>query len=190
MSTHPDDPNPVPGRTSSPAYDESPPAGAQGDHDPLDTRDQTAPDLHEESYVRTAPHPRAEGWDGSRDLHDREVGEHETRERDGRDREAREREARGAHHPHDPNRTDGDRTTDEHHGPSAVDGAVESLAKPDNRAKLLLAIAAMSALTLLLVLVMAIDRLAEDGADPVLVDGVPCLVEEGEDDRAVLYCQR
>jgi hypothetical protein len=73
---------------------------------------------------------------------------------------------------------------------SSVDEVVQTLSQSDNRAKLLLAIAVMSALTLILALVIAIDHLTDGGAEPVLVDGVPCLVEQGIDDQAVLYCQR
>lgn len=74
---------------------------------------------------------------------------------------------------------------------SAMDDAVHSLSQPDNRAKLLMAIAVMVALTLLITLGLLIDRLvSDDTAEPVLVDGVPCLVEAGPDNTAILYCQR
>lgn len=68
---------------------------------------------------------------------------------------------------------------------------IEKLQGADQRARLLLAIAVMTALTLLLVLVTFVAVLAGDRADePVMVDGVPCLIQEGEGDQAVLYCQR
>ncbi|HUG84949.1 MAG TPA: hypothetical protein VMM13_10310, partial [Euzebya sp.] len=50
---------------------------------------------------------------------------------------------------------------------SAMDDAVHTLAEPDNRAKLLMAIAFMVALTLLITLGLLIDRLADSGgAEP------------------------
>ncbi len=68
---------------------------------------------------------------------------------------------------------------------------MQSLSQPDNRARLLLAIAVMTGLTLLLTLGLVIERLAEDDdVEPVMVEGVPCLVEDGPEDTAVLYCQR
>lgn len=67
---------------------------------------------------------------------------------------------------------------------------VKDLREPDNRAKLLLVIAGLSALTFLLVLVNTITLQSQGGDDPVLVDGVPCLVQEGEGEDAILFCQR
>ncbi|CAN5275453.1 hypothetical protein BH23ACT9_BH23ACT9_31250 [soil metagenome] len=74
--------------------------------------------------------------------------------------------------------------------PSPVDEAVSTLRTTDNRTKLLMAIAAMVAITMLMTLALLLQRLGEGGPDPVLVDGVPCLVEDGPEDTAVLYCQR
>ena len=69
---------------------------------------------------------------------------------------------------------------------------VKDLREPDNRAKLLLLIAGLSALTFILVLVNTITLQSQAGDEPILVDGVPCLVDEaaGEGEEAVLYCQR
>jgi hypothetical protein len=68
---------------------------------------------------------------------------------------------------------------------------VERFAPVEQRTKLLVAIAAMVALTLLLTLATLLATLADDGgAEPVIVEGVPCLVEDGPDGQAVLYCQR
>jgi hypothetical protein len=83
---------------------------------------------------------------------------------------------------------DGDRGRG-HDGPDVVERFTPVL----QRTKLLVAIAAMTALTLLLSLITLLTLLSRDGgSEPVLVDGVPCLVEEGEGDteQAVLYCQR
>lgn len=80
----------------------------------------------------------------------------------------------------------------EHHNP--VDEAVATLKREDNRIKLLIAIAVMSGLAMLFALVAMIAALDDGGAEgePILVDGIPCLIGEsaGGDDNAVLYCQR
>lgn len=171
MSTHPDDPRPVPGGAvpaSSGGYDDR--QGAPVVADPR----RPDPDLRDDAYARTSPDLRGDSWDRERthELHDRD----RDRDRDyDRDRD-RDRDRDGH---------DNDRSS----GPSAVEGAVDSLAQPDNRAKLLLAIAVMVGLTLLLTLISLIDQLAERGSEPVLVQGVPCLVEDGPDEQAVLYCQ-
>lgn len=68
---------------------------------------------------------------------------------------------------------------------------VERFTPVHQRTRLIVATAIMSALTLLLVLITMLTLLAHAGDDePVIVDGVPCLVQDGEGDQAVLYCQR
>lgn len=59
---------------------------------------------------------------------------------------------------------------------------------PTNRAKLLLATAAMTLLNLVLLLVVLANVLG-DGAEEVVVDGVPCLIAESDGEN-VLYCAR
>jgi hypothetical protein len=100
-------------------------------------------------------------------------------------------------HDHDPV-VGTDRRDDVGQGPTAthgtsssgLDDAVDQLTEPDNQAKLLLAMAVVLLLTFLTTLGLLLDRLADDGDDPVLIDGVPCLVQEGEGDEALLFCQR
>jgi hypothetical protein len=80
-----------------------------------------------------------------------------------------------------------------HHGGqhAGLDDVAQRFAPVEQRAKLLLAIAAMTALALLFSLVTMLSQLTEDrGPEPVLVEGVPCLVEEVQDGEAVLFCQR
>ncbi|MGI9017496.1 MAG: hypothetical protein ACR2HR_10420 [Euzebya sp.] len=83
--------------------------------------------------------------------------------------------------------------TDRGHGDHETSDIVKQAQRPDNQARLLLGIAAISAITLLWVLIGTITLLAQGNDDePVLVDGVPCLVQDGPADGedAVLYCQR
>ncbi len=67
---------------------------------------------------------------------------------------------------------------------------IERLREPDNRARLQLATALIAGATLVLVLIGLLVSLTQGPDEPVLVDGVPCLVQDGEDGQAVLYCQR
>lgn len=86
-------------------------------------------------------------------------------------------------------RTAGEPRTAAHHDDEDAE-IIERLREPDTRARLLLATAGIAAATFLLVLVGLILALTEGPEEPVLVDGVPCLVQEGEDGQALLYCQR
>jgi hypothetical protein len=65
---------------------------------------------------------------------------------------------------------------------------VEAAKDPDNRAKLLLAIAAMTALNLVLLMALLATVVTQSGED-VVVDGVPCIVTT-QDGENVLYCRR
>ena len=63
---------------------------------------------------------------------------------------------------------------------------VAAVKDPDNRAKLLLAMAAISVLNLLLLLVILTSISGGDG-DPVNVDGKQCIIREAEG-RSTLFC--
>jgi hypothetical protein len=65
---------------------------------------------------------------------------------------------------------------------------VEAAQKPENRAKLLLAIAAMTLLNLLLLLAV-LSAVTGDSFETVTVDGASCVLETGGEE-GVLYCQR
>ncbi len=67
---------------------------------------------------------------------------------------------------------------------------IERLREPDNRARLQLATAFIAAATFVLVLVGLILALTDGPQEPVLVEGVPCLVQDGEDGQSLLYCLR
>ena len=88
-----------------------------------------------------------------------------------------------------------DRTVEHPTASSNGPDPVERLTSdPRSRSWLMLATAILSALTLLLLLVHVLTD-SGDGADvqPVLVEGVSCLVGEGPDGaegQSVLYCQR
>lgn len=66
---------------------------------------------------------------------------------------------------------------------------VAAMRKPENRSKLWLVTAALTLLNTLLLLGLVVAQAGEDGPDPVVVDGTPCLVVEGED-AGTLFCQR
>lgn len=70
-----------------------------------------------------------------------------------------------------------------HSGPDPV-AAVKD---PDNRAKLLLAIGAMTLLNFLLLL--GVLASVADRHDQVMVDGTPCIIDV-RDGEGVLFCQR
>lgn len=65
---------------------------------------------------------------------------------------------------------------------------VEMAKEPDNRAKLALGTAVLTALNLLLLIFLLVAVLNDSG-DEVIVDGVPCLIADG-DEASVLYCRR
>lgn len=65
---------------------------------------------------------------------------------------------------------------------------IDDLKAPDNRAKMLVAIAIMSLASLILMIVLTASVVADD--EPVLVDGVQCLVQDGADGEARLFCER
>jgi hypothetical protein len=61
---------------------------------------------------------------------------------------------------------------------------------PDNRAKLMLATAAMTLLNLLLLIAVLTNVLDDDGSfEQVTVDGQNCVVETGGNE-SILFCQR
>lgn len=60
---------------------------------------------------------------------------------------------------------------------------------PDTRAKLLVAIAALSAVNLLLLLVLLFGDAGGDGPQEVMVENEPCIVVE-QDGENMLYCAR
>lgn len=66
---------------------------------------------------------------------------------------------------------------------------VAAMRKPDNRSRLWLTTAALTLLNTLLLLGLLIDHAGEDGPEPVVVDGTPCLVVEGEN-AGTLFCKR
>ncbi|HWH33389.1 MAG TPA: hypothetical protein VNU01_12030 [Egibacteraceae bacterium] len=66
---------------------------------------------------------------------------------------------------------------------------VAAMSEPDNRSKLWLATAALTALNTLLLLGLLFADGADSGPQPVMVDGQPCLVVEGED-AGTLFCRR
>ena len=63
---------------------------------------------------------------------------------------------------------------------------VAAVKDPDNRAKLLLGIAAVTLLNLLLLLVI-LANVANDGAEPVNVQGKPCIIRNHEG-QSTLFC--
>lgn len=67
---------------------------------------------------------------------------------------------------------------------------VERFAPVMQRTRLLVAVTAMMALTLVFSLITMVAVLDDGVQDPVLVEGVPCLVQDGEDGQALLFCQR
>lgn len=76
----------------------------------------------------------------------------------------------------------GDATTDRR-TPDPVAAAKD----PDNRAKLLLGVAALTLLNFLLLLGVLASVM--DDHDQVMVDGTPCIIDEREGE-GVLFCQR
>jgi hypothetical protein len=67
---------------------------------------------------------------------------------------------------------------------------VDAVKDPDNRAKLLLGIAAATLLNLIL-LVAVLMNVVDDGVqETVVVDGVPCIVAEHDGNESALFCQR
>lgn len=93
-----------------------------------------------------------------------------------------------------PGRLDLDREhhgRDRHHDGPDLGEVEDRLNTPSGRTKMLIAIALLSAVNLILALVTVVAVMSADHGDPVVVDGVPCLVEEGIDGgQDVLYCQR
>lgn len=69
-----------------------------------------------------------------------------------------------------------------------VSDPVEAAQRPDNRAKLLLATAAMTLLNLLLLLGILASMAGPD-FERVAVDGQQCVIELGEGEDSTLYCQ-
>lgn len=67
--------------------------------------------------------------------------------------------------------------------------AVAPFREQDNRIKLLLAIAALTVLNLILLVALLATVNGGPTREEVAVDGVPCIVVEGESGN-VLYCQR
>lgn len=70
--------------------------------------------------------------------------------------------------------------------PSPVRDPVAAVKDPDNRAKLLLGLAAISLLNLLLLLIILANVAGADG-EPVAVDGKQCIIREMEG-RSRLFC--
>lgn len=71
-------------------------------------------------------------------------------------------------------------------GPSVTRDPVAAVKDPDNRAKLLLGIAALTLLNFLLLLAV-LANVSNDGPDPVNVEGKPCIIREHEGD-STLFC--
>jgi hypothetical protein len=65
---------------------------------------------------------------------------------------------------------------------------VEAAKDPDTRAKLLLATAALTLLTTVLLIAILVNVLGDAG-EQVVVDGVSCIVADGGEEQT-LYCQR
>ena len=63
---------------------------------------------------------------------------------------------------------------------------VEAVKDPDNRAKLLLGIAALTLLNFLLLLIILTNVTGGDG-DPVVVDGRSCIIRQ-EEGKSRLFC--
>jgi hypothetical protein len=61
---------------------------------------------------------------------------------------------------------------------------------PDNRAKLLLATAALSLLNLLLLIAVLASVTGNRVQEEVVVDGAPCVVAQHGDGESALFCQR
>ncbi|HWB72579.1 MAG TPA: hypothetical protein VG452_10190 [Egibacteraceae bacterium] len=70
-----------------------------------------------------------------------------------------------------------------------VPDPIETFKREDNWIKLLLTVAGMSAITLVLLVAVAVSVLGGGRSEPVLVDDVPCIVVP-EGDSNVLYCRR
>lgn len=70
----------------------------------------------------------------------------------------------------------------------ALDDPVEAAKDPDNRAKLLLAIAAIGVLNLVLLLAV-LASVAGGGAEVVEVEGRPCIIQD-HDGSSQLFCSR
>lgn len=67
---------------------------------------------------------------------------------------------------------------------------VEAVKDPDNRAKLLLAIAALTLVNLLLLVAVLANVVRDQVHERVVVDGVECVVADQEGAESALYCQR
>ena len=66
---------------------------------------------------------------------------------------------------------------------------VAAMREPDNRYKLWLATAALTLLNTLLLLGVLASTAGDSGPQPVIVEGQPCLVVDGEE-AGTLYCRR
>jgi hypothetical protein len=66
---------------------------------------------------------------------------------------------------------------------------IAAMRQPDNRSKLWLTIAALTLLNTLLLLGLLVAHAGEESPEPVVVDGTPCLVVEGEE-AGTLFCKR
>ncbi len=67
---------------------------------------------------------------------------------------------------------------------------IEAAQRPDNRAKLLLATAAMTLLNLLLLIGVLASLAGGPDFERVAVDGQQCVIELGAGEDSTLYCQR
>ena len=66
---------------------------------------------------------------------------------------------------------------------------VEAMREPVNRHKVLLATAALTLLNTLMLLGLLVSTAGDNGPEPVIVDGQPCLVVDGEE-AGTLFCRR
>jgi hypothetical protein len=66
---------------------------------------------------------------------------------------------------------------------------VAAMREPENRSKLWLVTAALTLLNSLLLLGLVVEHVGADAPEPVVVDGTPCLVVEGEE-TGTLFCRR
>lgn len=119
-----------------------------------------------------------------------------TRPEDSRLDEPLAREARpyapGAHdpRPHDAGSAhDTGEPTRQMQVEEAARDALRGLRDLDNRIKLLVAMAAMLALSLLLLIVLLAQHRGAEAVDEVMVEGTPCVVISG-DEVNQLYCRR
>lgn len=73
--------------------------------------------------------------------------------------------------------------------PDLLRDPVAAMREPDKRYKLWLATAALTLLNTLLLLGLLLSHANDGGPEPVIVEGQPCLVVDGEE-AGTLFCRR